>query len=195
MFELGHTYRRGSTLLAQARAAMERVSRRCGHTGYVSILDGGDVLGIAAQEGTKVLRAGTPPGIRLRAFATATGRSLLARRDDDAVRALYPAPLQPRSAHSPADMEALLRHLDTIRREGFALSHHEANEGAESLAVAVGDPVTGEELSLCIVYPTAMVEAPERDAIRDSLLAEARDIAARTGDPHHAAGRPAARAA
>lgn len=190
MFELGHTYRRNSTLVARAHEAVARISRQCGHTGYVSIRDGRDVMGLTFQEGSRMLRVGTPVGERLPAFATATGRALLARLDDDAVRALHPRPLAPANPNSPADMDALLERLREVRRDGYCVSHHEANAGVDSLAVAVGDPATGEEASLCIVYPAAIVAPEEGAAILAALRAEADRLAAMLGDAGRSAGTP-----
>jgi DNA-binding IclR family transcriptional regulator len=188
MFEMGHAYRRGSPLLARAQAAIERVSHGCGHTGYVSVLDGGAVVGVGNFEGTRVLRVGTPTGIRLPAFATATGRSLLARLPDSVIASLFPDPLPYTGAQSPAALAALMGLIGTIRRDGYAISRDEANAGVESLAVSVADQ--SEVVSLCIVYPTSMVESAERRGILAALMREARGIAALTGDDFHLA-RPA----
>ncbi|MBE9606042.1 IclR family transcriptional regulator [Acetobacteraceae bacterium H6797] len=183
LFELGQTYRRASTLLARADEAIARLSKQFGHTGYVSVLDGPEVLGVAHHEGDSVLRVGTPIGRRLPAFASATGRALLARLDDATVRTLYPEPLSPRHPRSPGDVEELLAALSQVRCEGFALSLGEANEGIGSLAVAVGEGATGEAVSLCLVYPLATVPEPVRDAMREALLQAAAEIAAQVDDP------------
>jgi DNA-binding IclR family transcriptional regulator len=191
VFELGTTYRRASSLLARADEAVSRLSRRFGHTGYVSVLDGADVVGVAHHEGSSTLRVGTPIGRRLAAFASSTGRSLLARRTDAQVRALHPEPLRPASPHSPQDMNALLPLLAEVRRSGYAISLEEANPGVGGLAVAVGSPATGEEFSLNLVYPIATVSASERQAMLNALLAEALEIATMVDDPWHAARKAA----
>jgi DNA-binding IclR family transcriptional regulator len=191
VFELGQTYRRASTLLARADEAVSRLSRRFGHTGYVSVLDGADVVGVAHHEGSSTLRVGTPIGRRLAAFASSTGRSLLARCTDAEVRALHPEPLRPASPHSPADMNALLALLAEVRRNGFATSLEEANPGVGGLAVAVGERHTGEEFSLNLVYPVATVSASERQAMLNALLAEAQEIATLVDDPWHTARKAA----
>jgi DNA-binding IclR family transcriptional regulator len=191
VFELGQTYRRASTLLARADEAVSRLSRRFGHTGYVSVLDGADVVGVAHHEGSSTLRVGTPIGRRLAAFASSTGRSLLARRTDAEVRALHPDPLRPVSPHSPHDINALLVLLAEARRNGFATSLEEANPGVGGLAVAVGERATGEEFSLNLVYPVATVSASERQAMLNALLAEAQEIATLVDDPWYAARKAA----
>lgn len=191
IFELGTTYRRASTLLARADEAVGRLSRRFGHTGYVSVLDGADVVGVAHHEGSSTLRVGTPIGRRLAAFASSTGRSLLARRTDAEVRALHPGPLHPASPHSPADITALLALLAEVRRCGFATSLEEVNPGVGALAVAVGERGSGEEVSLNLVYPLATVSASERQAMLNALQAEAQEIATLVDDPWHAARKAA----
>jgi DNA-binding IclR family transcriptional regulator len=191
LFELGQTYRRASTLLTRADAAVGRLSRRFGHTGYVSVLDGADVVGVAHHEGSSTLRVGTPIGRRLAAFASSTGRSLLARRSDAEVRALHPEPLRPANPHSPRDIGALIALLGEVRRQGFATSLEEANPGVGGIAVAVGERQSGEEFSLNIVYPVATVSAPERQAMLNALLAEALEIATMVDDPWHAARKAA----
>ena len=80
-------------------------------------------------------------------------------------------------------MEELLGRLARIRERGFEIARHEANPGIDSLATAVGDPASGEEVSLCIVYPSAIVSEAERDDILAAMLREARAIAAMLGDP------------
>ncbi|MDB5369833.1 MAG: IclR helix-turn-helix protein [Roseomonas sp.] len=191
LFELGQTYRRASTLLARADEAVGRLSRRFGHTGYVSVLDGADVVGVAHHEGSSTLRVGTPIGRRLAAFASSTGRSLLARRTDAEVRALHPEPLRPASPHSPPDIAALIAMLAEVRRQGFATSLEEANPGVGGIAVAVGEAGTGEEVSLNLVYPVATVSITERQAMLNALQAEALEIATLVGDPWHAARKAA----
>ena len=183
LFELGQTYRRASTLLARADDAVARLSARFGHTSYVSVLDGADVVGVAHHEGTSALRVGTPIGRRLAGFASATGRALLARKTDAEVRALHPQSLSPVHPASPADIDALLAALAVVRRDGFATSHDEANAGIGALAVAVGERQTGEDIALCLVYPLATVSEAERQAMLNAMLAEAAEIATLVDDP------------
>lgn len=189
---LARSYRMSSTLIERASTVMAAVCSACGHTGYVSLRDGLEVTAVTDHPGTNALRVVSNIGRRLPAFASATGRSLLARLEDDAVRALYPMPLDPPSPRSPHDMGDLLARLAEIRREGFAMSNDEATRGVDAVAVAVGDPETGEEVSLCVVFPAATVDAAERLAIARALCDGAAEIAAITSDPHF---RPRAKAA
>jgi DNA-binding IclR family transcriptional regulator len=182
LFEAGHVYRRASSLVARADEVVKAVSAQVGHSGYVSIRAGLDVVGLTYHPGSHVLRVATPIGRRLAAFASATGRTLLARLGDDEVKALYPTFPTPPSPNAPQSVEELLARLAKVRRERFAESNDEANRGVAAIAVAVGDPETREAVSLCVTCPSSTITPGERDAIIKGLLTGAKTIAAILGD-------------
>jgi DNA-binding IclR family transcriptional regulator len=182
LYEAGRLYRDSSTLIDRAAAVVARVSAETGHTGYVSKRDGRDIVAVTDHPGTNALRVASSIGRRLEAFASATGRSLLARLGDDDVRALYVDGFTPPSPTAPQSMDELLARLATVRRLGFAESYDESNRGVGAIAVAVGDPERGEAVSLCIVYPASIIAPPERQSIVDALRAGAGEIAAVTRD-------------
>ena len=75
----GQLFRATSSLVSVVNEFVGGLASETGHTGYISVLDGRDVLAIRMHPGSHALRVVTPIGLRLPAFATATGRSLLAR--------------------------------------------------------------------------------------------------------------------
>jgi DNA-binding IclR family transcriptional regulator len=192
LYEAGRLYRDSSTLIERAAAVVARISGQTGHTGYVSKREGRDVIAITDHPGSNALRVASSIGRRLEAFASATGRSLLARMPDDDVHRLYPSPLAPPSPTAPQSMDELMARLATVRRLGYAESHDESNRGVGAVAVAVGDPERGETVSLCIVYPASMIAPSERQSIIDALRGGAAEIAALTRDPLFADGQDAA---
>ena len=183
LYEAGRLYRNSSSLIERAAAVIARISGATGHTGYVSKREGRDIVAVTDHPGTNALRVSSSIGRRLEAFASATGRTLLARMSDEDVRKLYSGPLMPPSPTAPQSIDELLARLATVRRQGFAESHDESNRGVGAIAVAVGDPEHGEVVSLCIVYPASMIAPPERQSIIDALRAGAAEIAVITRDP------------
>lgn len=182
LFEAGLVYRRASSLVTRADQAVARVAAQVGHSGYVSVRDGLDVVGLLYHQGTHVLRVATPVGRRLAAFASATGRTLLARLTDAEIQQLYPKLPTPPSPNAPQNVDELLARIARVRRDGFAESNDEANRGVAAIAVAVGDPETREEVSLCVTFPTTTVTVDERQAIIHGLLSGAQEIATIFGD-------------
>ncbi|MBV9861801.1 MAG: IclR family transcriptional regulator [Alphaproteobacteria bacterium] len=183
LFEIGRHVRGDAPLLAMADEALAASCRETGHTGYVSILDGQDVMVVRMRHGTHALRVVTPLGSRAPAAETSTGRALLARMSDDRLKRLYPTVPRPRSPNSPADYAQLLAALSEVRRVGWCEAVDEAIPGVGSIAVAIGDPELGEQLSFCISYPAATVGAPERQRIIRLLTDAARSIGTRLKDP------------
>lgn len=179
---LGHSFRTASSLLSRADAVVARIVAALGHTGYVSIRDGGEVVGLTYHPGSHALRVAMPVGRPLPAHSCATGRSLLARIPDEKVHELFAEPWQPVSPTAPQTMTELLERLRAVRASGFAKSHDEANRGVGAIACAVGSPETGETVSLCVAYPIATVTMEEQDEIIARLSAGAREIAALVGD-------------
>src|SRR5581483_2715741 len=104
VFEIAHAHRQNSVLMDLADRELRAICAATRHTGYISILDGAEVLVLRMFPGREALRVVTPLGSRAAAFATANGRALLARLSDDQVRALHAKRLQPPSASAPSSM-------------------------------------------------------------------------------------------
>lgn len=107
----------------------------------IAMLDGVDALYLARHEGRSPYRLGTPLGSRLPAPLSATGVALLARLEDDEVRALLaPAEPFPRlTATSITTVDELLPMLREAREQGFAIDRGGSFGGITGVAVAL-DP-------------------------------------------------------
>jgi DNA-binding IclR family transcriptional regulator len=180
--QVGQIYRFAASLIDRSDAVVGSISDRIGHTGYVSVRRGTAVIGVTSHPGRHALRVVTAIGDRLPAFASSTGRALLARLSDAEIRSLYPDGVSAPSDSAPRDLGSLLERIAVIRRTGFAESHDEAVRGVHAISVAVGDPATGDEVALCITIPAMLVEPDERVAIIESLSEGAAAIAALTHD-------------
>ena len=181
-FEISRLYAHNSTLMDVTEAALAEVCRDARHGGYISLLDGADVLVVRVFRGSEPLRVITPLGSRSPAFATSTGRSLLARLSDDAVRSLHATPFVPPSSSAPQSIEDLLARLDRIREVGWCEAIDEAVPGVGSVAVSAADPGNAESLAFCVSFPAHVVPELERRRFAALLSDEAKGIAARFDD-------------
>lgn len=183
LHQVGHVYRFSASLVERADAVVARIAQQLGHTSYISIRRGTDVIGVTAHPGRQMLRVVTTVGDRIPAFASSTGRVLLARMKDADVRALYPKGLPSPPPNSPQNVGALLDRLAQVRRNGFAEARDEAVQGVDAISVAVGDPETGDEAALCVACPLAILSDRDRLEIIRLLSAGAAEVAALTRDP------------
>lgn len=180
MLDLAAAYRRSSLLIGRASEVVAEASATFGHTGYISVRDGKEVTAVADFQGTNALRVVSNIGRRLPAHLSATGRSLLARLGEEAVHALY-------AGHSA--LADLTEQLSKVRHQGFAYSSQEATPGVDAIAISVADPRTDEAVSLCIVYPHALVDTKGRDEMIAALAKGAARIAEDLGDSAFVAPR------
>lgn len=185
LFEVARLYRLNSSLIGAADEALSAVCRATGHTGYISILDGSDVLVIRMHQGSHALRVFTPLGQRAPAFATSTGRALLARLGDGDVRALYAEGFVPPSPNAPQSIDDLIALLAEVRSRGWAEAFDEAIPGVGSISTAVVDGEAGERLSMCISFPSSTILPAERSRIVTLLVAAARQVGAKFDDSFH----------
>lgn len=185
LFEVASLYRLNSSLIGAADEALSAVCRATGHTGYISILDGSDVLVIRMHQGSHALRVFTPLGQRAPAFATSTGRALLARVSDADVRALHSEQFIPPSPNSPQSIDDLIALLAEVRQRGWAEAFDEAIPGVGSISTAVSDAEAGERLSMCISFPSSTISQAEKNRIATLLVVAARQVGAKFDDSFH----------
>lgn len=195
IFETSRRHRANSTLSVAADEALARIVKATGHTGYIAMLDRIDVLGLRMRPGSKPLRVVTSPGDRLPAFCSSTGRAMLARFDDAAVRALFTVPFQPPSPNAPQTIEDLLAALTTVREKGWSQATDESLPGVEAIAVCVQDRESGERISICISYSAAMISANEKSRIVTLMMRAGCEVGMKFDDEYWAAPRFAAFAA
>jgi len=182
LFEITQQHRQNSALMDLADAELRAICDATRHTGYISILDGADVLVLRMFPGRAALRVVTPLGSRAAAFATSNGRALLARLDDAAVRALHPSRLRPPSPNAPRSMPDLLQRLAQARRDGWCQAIDEAIPSIHSIAVAVTDASHEETLAFCVSFPVGHASEIELRRMIRMLTEAARRVAERVGD-------------
>lgn len=183
LLELSRLVRSTTQLFPLLQQALAGMCSKSGYTGYISVLDELDVLVLFVQSGSHPLRLMTYPGHRSPAWATSTGRALLALDSDDAVRQRFTAELPRISANAPANVQELISRLDQVRSQRYASALNEALPGVGSVSCAVSDPSTRERLAFCLSFPSADADANSTQALAQELMAEASGIGRLVCDP------------
>ncbi len=174
--DLGQLATQTQTFHARASAAARRVSEQMGFSGYVSVLIGTHMVGLAHHVGGTAQQVGMPLGGRLPVDACATGRAMLSTMSDVEVRQLLGGRVSRASPQSPRDWNDLLARLHQVREQGYAESQQEALAGGGALAVPVRDPQTGEQLCLCLTYPLQAMGQADRKRAIELLLQERKNL-------------------
>jgi len=107
-------------------------------TVMLATLEGADVVYLACRPGSRPLAVNFRVGGRFPAACTSSGKAMLAGLPDEVVRErLGPAGLRRLTRHGPSSVPALLRQLDTIRRQGHAVDDEETAEGMQCFGASV----------------------------------------------------------
>ena len=170
MLELATRYRAGEPVVEAADAALAEITRRTGHATGISLLDGIEVVVLRSRAGTQPLRVVTPPGDRGQAWASSTGRALLARLPDAEIArrfARFPLPARPAA---PASLEALMQRIRRVRTQGWEEAADEQIAGLGGVSVVLHDPHAGEAMALYIAFSALHVGRQERRDLAQMLL-------------------------
>ncbi|GAA0985803.1 IclR family transcriptional regulator [Acrocarpospora macrocephala] len=97
-------------------------------TAHLIALEGASAVFLDSIVSWQALTVGSRIGARLPAERNSGGKVLLAHESDDAVRAIF-------ADRSDVDVEALLRQLAAVRRDGFAVTVAESERGITAMAL------------------------------------------------------------
>ena len=164
------------TLADAFPATAERLVARHNETTCLAVLSGGESLFLAKLETTHPVRLMTRVGGRVPAFASASGRVLLADLDPSVVDGLYAEDdLITPTGRRLGGLVELHRILQACRRHGYAQNIDETALGLHCIAVPVGPPsAVAAAITFCV--PSGrMTEARERGLL-PGLRAAARDL-------------------
>lgn len=187
MLELATRYRAGEPVVEAADAALAEITRRTGHSTGISLLDGIEVVVLRSRAGTQPLRVVTPPGDRGPAWASSTGRALLARLPDaEIARRFVRFPTTARPA-APASLDALMQRIRRVRAQGWEEAADEQIPGLGGVSVVIHDPHAGEAMALYVAFSALHVNRQERRELAQMLLEAAARLRSQFGiDPEYA---------
>ncbi len=163
-----------------------------GETANAARLEGTQIVYLAQVPSRHQMRMFTEVGRRVEAYRTAVGKAMLAQLDDQMIAEVYAnTEFVATTPTTITGLDDLLRQLQSVRRDGYAIDDGEQEIGVRCVAVAVpGPPST---LALSVSGPTAR--------INDGLVARAVPLLQQSSSAIAAANRatypglPAPRAA
>ncbi len=120
--------------------AARRIVKTCGETAQLTILDQTEVIYVAREDGTQPVQLASNIGGRLPAYATASGKTLLAALPTEALDQLFAGRSLPTlTARTINSLGQLKRDLQHIREVGYAHDNQETSDGLECVAAPIFD--------------------------------------------------------
>ena len=120
-----------------------------GETANLLVVVADQVRFVASVECDHILRVGDREGRTLPAHLASGGRAVLATRREAEVRELYAEPMS-----AEVDLEALLRDLRRVSRQGFAVNDQRTETGVVAIGAAVSVPRGHVPVALSVSMPS-----------------------------------------
>ena len=143
----------------------------------LAVLDDTDVVYLNMIESPQRVKLAAAVGQRLSAFATASGKAILAFMPDEAVRRILERGMTQYTLNTLRSPEAFFENMRQIRQQGFALSEQEFEEGINAVAAPILDSSGQPIASVAIAGPAYRLTRERMIDIGPLVLATARDIA------------------
>lgn len=113
-----------------------------GETGHLALLEGADTRTLAVTDGWHTVRMHSWVGKSSPAYVSSMGKALLADLPDDTIRELYPeAELSAFTDKTVPNVDALLKDLKTLRRQGYGFDDEELVPGLRCISA----PIVGRD--------------------------------------------------
>jgi DNA-binding IclR family transcriptional regulator len=155
IWELAQAFHEVDDLRTLMKPLMDEVVERTGETVQLASLDGISAVYLALSESPHPVKLTSRAGVRLPAYTSAIGKSLLASLDpEEAARRLEGAELTRLTDHTIVSMPALLTELERTRERGYGVDDEEFAIGLRCIAVPIRD-LDGEVVAaISVSMPT-----------------------------------------
>ena len=157
---------------------LKQLARESRHTVTMSVLDEASVLFTNRADGESRVRVAVEVGSRVPAYASASGKALLAGLTDEAIRARFEGSVfkrwTPRTIRSVTE---LLVDVGKVRRCGVAFNDEESTAGLCALSAPVRDSNGKHVAALTVAYPAGSLTGRERGRLGKKVTEAAREIA------------------
>ena len=171
--DIGYRYLQASLLLETAAPYLAELNRRTEETVNMMVLEGTDIIYVARHRGFHSIGINLYIGARLPAFATSVGQAMLAflppreaaARIDATDRRSY-------TKYTITERDALLRKLETVRKQGYSVEDQEMFLGGISIAAPIlshdGTPLA----AINVAVPSSRFTAAQAERRFAALLLE-----------------------
>lgn len=169
----------GNALYTVGHPHLVRLAASTGETANLCVLDGWQVLTIDEVQSVQSIKLSGWVGVRHPLHATASGKVLLAALPPEHRDVIIAAGLPAVTSHTLTGQERLLRELERVQSDGYALTLEELADGVTGIAapirdytgtviaaITVGGPsfrITGRHLEDCVTLVKSEGDAVSRE--------------------------------
>ena len=175
VMDFGDAYLSGLALPRIAHPHLARLAAKVQDTCSLTVLDEFDVVYVDRVRASRLLTFNIDIGTRFPAYATSTGRILLAALPEEIVEDyLSTHKAEPLTEMSTTSAKGLLEHISRARKAGFAIADQELDAGLRSVAAPVRD--SSGDVVAAVVVSTQVTRTP-LDILRSQVVPQILDTA------------------
>jgi DNA-binding IclR family transcriptional regulator len=154
-----------------------------GETVNVAVKDGTSVVSIDQVIGASAVTTVNWVGQRTPLHATSAGKVFLANMRPDELKSALAGGLDRYTERTVVDVKVLLGQLETVRRDGYAMTLEEHEVGLAAVGAPIRD-LNGEVIAAITVSgPTFRINEHTIPAVAPHVMAAAAEISQRNGHP------------
>lgn len=183
VLSLGFTVLQGMEVREIARPYIERLSAECRKTVNLAVIDGKEMVHVDRIRYQDVRDLNISIGSRIPVHSTALGRAVLAYQEKEKIQDfIKEICYDPKNVQSVGkDGRILTKILEKVRRDGFATSDEEFEQGIRAIAVPLFSP-KGVAYAINVVVPSDTVSMEEIEAkYKPKLIKVNQEISAMLG--------------
>lgn len=175
LVDLAHAYLARTDLGREFIQALDALQAFEEEGAVLAVRDGADVVYVACRNGSLPVGISYRIGMRLPVSCTATGKALISTLGDAEVKLLLRGQRLPRlTARSCRSVGALLKELDAVRQQGYAVDNEETRDGMCCIGVPIGDPADGPAIAAVAV---SMLKGSGTPRKREQAVATLKELA------------------
>jgi DNA-binding IclR family transcriptional regulator len=170
-------------LRSQAMPAMQELVDISDETCFLGVLDGSQVLYLAAVNSPQPVRPAARPGSRNPLHCTGIGKVLLAGLADEEVARLLPEPLERRTENTLTHVAEVVENVRQVRDRGFAIDEIENEEGVRCVAAPIRDSTGAVVAGLSVSAPAYRFSSEDVRRLAPEVLRVTTELSRRLGAP------------
>jgi IclR family transcriptional regulator, pca regulon regulatory protein len=168
VLELGHAYLSSLSLPEIAVPYLREFVSEIRESSSLCVLDEHHIVYVGRVPANRIMSVSISVGTRFPAFATSTGRVLLAGQSEEWLRTyLETAELRPITSRTISTPERLEAEIERVRKQGWAMINQELEEGVRSLAAPIHDTAGRVAAAINVSVHASRWSL---DALREQLL-------------------------
>ncbi len=181
-FEVGHSYITHIEIRKQAKPYLQKLGEFVGENVYLAVRSGWEIVYIDAYEVDKPVIVKSRVGKLLPMYASASGKVHLAFMEKDELEEFFKdVELKPFTPKTITDPEQLKKHLEEIRKKGYAIDDEEWEKEVRCLSVPVRDYTCKVAAAITLSAPSYRLSFEKIESIKDKFMESAAELSEKLG--------------